>query len=90
MRQKNDELAEIEVLDTGKPLSEASVVDVVSGADCLEFFAGIAPALEGAQQTVGADFYYTRREPLGICAGIGSGQCNDFAVFKLFHVHFAL
>jgi len=31
------------VLDTGKPISEARVVDVASGADCLEFFAGLAP-----------------------------------------------
>jgi betaine-aldehyde dehydrogenase len=72
LREKNIELAEIEVLDTGKPISEASVVDVASGADCIEFFANVASALEGSQQTVGKDFYYTRREPLGICAGIGA------------------
>ena len=64
--------AKIEVLDTGKPWQEASVVDVVSGADALEFFAGLAPAVEGNQQQVGEDFYYTRPEPLGVCAGIGA------------------
>jgi betaine-aldehyde dehydrogenase len=48
------------------------VVDVVSGADSIEFFAGLAPSIEGNQQQVGGDFYYTRREPLGICAGIGA------------------
>jgi betaine-aldehyde dehydrogenase len=72
LRERNDELAEIEVRDTGKPLSEAVEVDVASGADCIEFFAGIAPALEGSQQSVAGDFYYTRREPLGICGGIGA------------------
>jgi len=72
LREKNDELAAIEVLDTGKPWQEASVVDVVTGADSIEFFAGLAPSIEGNQQTVGDDFYYTRREPLGICAGIGA------------------
>ncbi|MGB0894170.1 MAG: betaine-aldehyde dehydrogenase [Parashewanella sp.] len=72
LRQKNDELAAIEVIDTGKPWQEASVVDVVTGADSIEFFAGLAAGLEGAQQQVGEDFYYTRREPLGICAGIGA------------------
>ncbi len=72
LRERNDELAEIEVLDTGKPWSEASVVDVVSGADAIEFFAGIAPSIEGNQQDLGGDFYYSRREPLGICAGIGA------------------
>lgn len=72
LREQNDELAKIEVLDTGKPWQEASVVDVHSGADSIEFFAGLAPSLEGNQQSVGGDFYYTRPEPLGICAGIGA------------------
>ncbi|MDK2776262.1 MAG: betaine-aldehyde dehydrogenase [Pseudomonadota bacterium] len=72
LRERNDELAATEVLDTGKPWQEASVVDVVTGADSIEFFAGLAPAIEGNQQDLGGDFYYTRREPLGICAGIGA------------------
>jgi len=72
LRARNDELAKIEVLDTGKPWQEASVVDVLSGADSIEFFAGLAPGIEGNQQQVGGDFYYTRREALGICAGIGA------------------
>ncbi|RTR34703.1 betaine-aldehyde dehydrogenase [Shewanella atlantica] len=72
LRERNDELAAIEVQDTGKPWQEASVVDVVTGADSIEFFAGLAPSIEGNQQQVGDDFYYTRREPLGICAGIGA------------------
>jgi len=72
LRARNDELAEVEVVDTGKPWQEASTVDVVTGADSIEFFAGLAPSIEGNQQDLGGDFYYTRREPLGICAGIGA------------------
>lgn len=72
LRENNDQLAAIEVADTGKPWQEASVVDIHSGADAIEFFAGLAPAIEGNQQQVGEDFYYTRPEPLGICAGIGA------------------
>jgi betaine-aldehyde dehydrogenase len=72
LRERNDELAKIEVLDTGKPWQEASVVDVETGADSIEFFAGLAPGIEGNQQSVDGDFYYTRREPLGVCAGIGA------------------
>lgn len=72
LRGRNDELAKLEVLDTGKPWQEASEVDVNTGADSLEFYAGLAPALEGNQQDLGGDFYYTRREPLGVCAGIGA------------------
>jgi betaine-aldehyde dehydrogenase len=72
LRERNDELAKIEVIDTGKPWQEASVVDVVTGADSIEYFAALALSIEGSQQDLGDDFYYTRREPLGICAGIGA------------------
>ena len=72
LRERNDALAKFEVLDTGKPIQEAAQVDVVTGADVIEFFAGLAPAIEGNQQDLGGDFYYTRREPLGVCAGIGA------------------
>ena len=46
LREHNDDLAAGEVLDTGKPWQEASVVDVVTGADSIEFFAGLAPSIE--------------------------------------------
>ena len=72
LRERNDELAKVEVLDTGKPWQEAECVDVETGADVIEYFAGLAPAQVGQQQMVGNDFYYTRKEPLGICAGIGA------------------
>ena len=72
LREHNDELAKHEVLDTGKPLQEAREVDVVTGADVIEFFASLAPTQVGQQQDLGGDFYYTRKEPLGICAGIGA------------------
>ncbi|WP_404364394.1 betaine-aldehyde dehydrogenase [Marinobacter sp.] len=72
LRDRNDELAAIEVADTGKPFQEASTVDVFTGADALEFFAGEAGGIEGNSQSLGEDFYYTRREPLGVCAGIGA------------------
>jgi len=70
--ERNDELARVEVLDTGKPWQEAVTVDVIGGADSIEFFAGLAPSISGNYQDLGGDFYYTRREPLGICAGIGA------------------
>ena len=72
LRARNDELAEIEVLDTGKPISEARAVDVASGADCIEYYAGLAPSLHGEHFDFGSAFAYTRREPLGVCAGIGA------------------
>ncbi|WP_372769406.1 betaine-aldehyde dehydrogenase [Pseudoalteromonas sp.] len=72
LRERNDALAKIEVLDTGKPIQEADCVDIQTGADVIEYFAGLAPTQLGSQQTVGNDFFYTRKEPLGICAGIGA------------------
>ena len=72
LRLRNQELAELEVRDCGKPLQEALVVDVQSGADCLEYFAGAAATLAGAQYPLKNAFAYTRREPLGVCVGIGA------------------
>ncbi|TDO95843.1 betaine-aldehyde dehydrogenase [Marinomonas balearica] len=73
LREKNDELALLEVLDTGKPIQEASVVDIETGADVIEYYAGLTDKVQGDYQDLGAgNFYYTRREPLGICAGIGA------------------
>jgi betaine-aldehyde dehydrogenase len=72
LRDRNRELAEIEVRDTGKPIQEAEAVDVVSGADCVEYFAGVAGSLRGEQIALNNAFVYTRREPIGVCVGIGS------------------
>ncbi|MGY2575557.1 betaine-aldehyde dehydrogenase [Vibrio sp. C8] len=73
LRERNDELALLEVLDTGKPIQEANCVDIVTGADVIEYFAGLVPALQGEQQSLSeSQFFYTRKEPLGICAGIGA------------------
>jgi betaine-aldehyde dehydrogenase len=73
LRARNQELAELETRDTGKPIQETRVVDVASGADCLEYFAGLAQSLGGEHIDLGpAAFGYTRREPLGVVAGIGA------------------
>ncbi len=72
LRERNDELAELEVLDTGKPIAEALAVDVASGADCIEYYAGMAATLHGQHIDFGGNWGYTRREPLGVCAGIGA------------------
>ena len=73
LRARNDELAELESRDTGKPIQETRVVDVVSGADCLEYFAALAASLSGEHMDLGPQaFGYTRREPLGVVAGIGA------------------
>ncbi|CAI3925304.1 Acyl-CoA reductase or other NAD-dependent aldehyde dehydrogenase (AdhE) (PDB:1A4S) [Commensalibacter communis] len=73
LRTRNDELAELETLDTGKAYSETSTVDIVTGADVLEYYAGLATAIQGEQVPLReTSFFYTRREPLGVVAGIGA------------------
>ncbi|CAN5354965.1 betaine-aldehyde dehydrogenase [soil metagenome] len=73
LRARNDELARIETANTGKPIQETLAVDVLSGADCLEYFAGVAATIAGQHIDLGAGaFGYTRREPLGVVAGIGA------------------
>ena len=72
LRARNEELAVLEVADCGKPLQEALVVDVHSGADCIEYFAGAAATLTGMQVPLKNAFAYTRKEPLGVCVGIGA------------------
>ncbi|PMR79417.1 betaine-aldehyde dehydrogenase [Halomonas urumqiensis] len=73
LRERNDELAELETRNTGKPISETSTVDVVTGADALEYYAGLAAAIEGTQIPLReSSFVYTRREPLGVIGAIGA------------------
>ena len=73
LRERNDELAALEVLDTGKPLQEANCVDIHTGADVIEYYAGLVQALQGTQQDLDDNtFFMSKREPLGICAGIGA------------------
>ncbi|MBU9696882.1 betaine-aldehyde dehydrogenase [Rhodobacteraceae bacterium HSP-20] len=72
IRARGDELARLETLDTGKPIQETVVADWPSGADALEWFAGLAPTVTGETVPLGRDFVYTIREPLGVCVGIGA------------------
>ena len=72
LRSRNAELAALEVQDCGKPIQEALMVDVMSGADCIEYFAGAAATLTGQQYPLKNAFAYTRKEPLGVCVGIGA------------------
>lgn len=72
LREKNRQLSELETLDTGKAIQETLVADAASAADVLEFFGGIISGFNGEFVELGGSFAYTRREPLGVCAGIGA------------------
>ena len=70
--EKNfDELAELETLDNGKPISESRNADLPLVIDCLRYYAGWADKITG--QTVpirGNYFCYTKREPVGVAGQI--------------------
>ncbi|KAI1497488.1 aldehyde dehydrogenase [Biscogniauxia marginata] len=75
LRKHNDPLAHVETLDTGKPFSETSTVDIVTGADVLEYFANLVASggLNGETSRLRPSaMVYTSKEPLGVCAGIGA------------------
>lgn len=73
LRERNDELALLETQDTGKGVSETKYVDIVTGADVIEYYAGLATTIEGRQIPLReTSFVYTREEPLGVVAGIGA------------------
>lgn len=76
LRAHNDEIAALETRDTGRPIAETRITDVVSASDAIDFYAGIAPTISGRHVDLGASssgsFGYTRCEPLGVCAGIGA------------------
>ncbi|KAF2280235.1 betaine aldehyde dehydrogenase [Westerdykella ornata] len=75
LRARNDELARVETHDTGKPFTETSTVDIVTGADVLEYFASLVASggLNGETISLRPDAWvYTTKNPLGVCAGIGA------------------
>ncbi len=66
-----DELAELETLDNGKPISESRNADLPLVVDCFRYYAGWADKIHG--QTIpirGNYFCYTKREPVGVAGQI--------------------
>ncbi|MFZ0497894.1 MAG: aldehyde dehydrogenase family protein [Steroidobacteraceae bacterium] len=72
-----EELAQLESLDNGKPLSVARAADVPLAADLFHYMAGWATKIEGRTLALsvpyspGTEYHaYTRREPIGVVAQI--------------------
>ena len=72
LRKRAQEIAQLEVHDNGKPISEVLTVDIPTAADALEYYGGLAAAIHGEHYDLGGSFAFTRREPLGVCLGIGA------------------
>jgi aldehyde dehydrogenase (NAD+) len=66
-----EELAAIETLDNGKPISDARKADIPLVIDCLRYYAGWADKIQGRTIPVRGDYFcYTRREPVGVVGQI--------------------
>ena len=65
IRRDIEAVAELESLDSGKPLSQARG-DVMTAARYFEFYAGVADKIYGESMEQSTGFAYTRREPFGV------------------------
>jgi len=66
-----DEVARLETLHNGKPITESRHVEIPMAAECLQYFAGWADKVHGETVPVkGGQLVYTLREPLGVVAAI--------------------
>ncbi|MBM79493.1 MAG: betaine-aldehyde dehydrogenase [Planctomycetaceae bacterium] len=66
-----EELAALETLDNGKPISDSRAADLPLTIDCLRYYAGWADKIHGDTIPVRGDFFtYTRREPTGVVGQI--------------------
>ena len=72
LQAHDNELAELEALDAGKPIIVVRPEELEHGLDNLRFFAGAARLLEGraAGEYMPGRTSWTRREPVGVVGGI--------------------
>jgi betaine-aldehyde dehydrogenase len=72
LQAHDNELAELEALDAGKPIIVVRPEELEHGIDNLRFFAGAARLLEGraAGEYMPGRTSWTRREPVGVVGGI--------------------
>ncbi|MFO1464601.1 MAG: aldehyde dehydrogenase family protein [bacterium] len=85
IRDRLDELAEIESLDTGKTITETNLIDIHQAADTFEYFADLATQISGEVLPVPADALdLALREPLGVCGAIAAWNFPImFAAWKI-------
>ena len=69
--QHADELAELETLDNGKPLTFARGFDVPAAAETFRYYGGWVTKIYGETNPSDPAFFnYTLREPVGVCGQI--------------------
>ena len=71
VEEAKEELALLDTLDNGKPITEMRRIDMPMVLDCLEYYAGWADKVYGETIPVRGPFFaYTRPQPVGVCGQI--------------------
>ncbi|WP_156748130.1 aldehyde dehydrogenase family protein, partial [Mycobacterium sp. 1465703.0] len=70
IRAHADEIAELESLEMGKPITQARQFDVEAAIGIFEYFGGMVEALPSQARDYGLVFDVTTLEPYGVIAGI--------------------
>jgi aldehyde dehydrogenase (NAD+) len=71
LMEQVDEVARLETLHNGKPITESRHIEIPMAAECLQYFAGWADKVQGDTIPVkGNALVYTVREPIGVVAAI--------------------
>ena len=66
-----DEVARLETLHNGKPISESRQIEIPAAAECFEYYGGWSDKVMGETIPVkGNHLTYTLREPVGVVAAI--------------------
>jgi aldehyde dehydrogenase (NAD+) len=69
--ERADEVARLETLHNGKPISESRHVEIPAAAECFEYYGGWSDKVMGETIPVkGNHLTYTLREPIGVVAAI--------------------
>jgi aldehyde dehydrogenase (NAD+) len=67
VEKNQEELAALEALDNGKPLSYARAADINLVIKTLRYYAGWADKIHGATIPIGGPYFcYTKEEPVGV------------------------
>ncbi len=71
IERDSGELALLETLDNGKPISETTNADIPLAIDCFLYYAGWADKIHGETIPVRGEYFnYTMREPVGVVGQI--------------------
>ncbi|HET7219264.1 MAG TPA: aldehyde dehydrogenase family protein [Vicinamibacterales bacterium] len=71
LTERADEIAHLETLHNGKPISESRNIEIPAAAECFEYYAGWSDKVMGETIPVKGNYLtYTLREPVGVVAAI--------------------